>query len=358
LNGADSYDPDGIVESYSWEQVSGPSQAVISDPFAATTTFNGAEEGEYVFRLTVTDNEGMKGSDVIKITVIPDVPNEIPIADAGDDIEVTLPDPTIRLDGSRSSDSDGSIVSYSWVKVSGPGGVTITNSTGEAAGIIGVAEGVYVFRLTVTDDDGATASDVVTVTVYAAAAPPPPIQNIEPVADAGDDQTVSYPDTVVTINGANSKDQDGAIADYTWTMVEGPAPATIENPSSAQTVISNLHGGEYVFELKVIDNKGAISRDTITISVVNTLRFEDHFVVYPNPARSDINMQLTSDTTGTARITIYNANGMVVQSVNAEKTQPQLTKNLNISNLQTGIYYLEVIVAGKERKITKFIKRQ
>jgi hypothetical protein len=338
--------------------VSGPSVANITDPFAYTTTVTGLEAGEYVFRLTLTDNEGAQASDVIRVTVIPDIPNEAPTANAGSDIEVTLPDALISLNGTASTDNDGNIVSYSWVKISGPGGVTITNSTGETAGVIGVVEGVYVFRLTVTDDDGAQSSDEVTVTVYAAIPPPPPVQNVEPVADAGDDQTITYPDTSATISGTNSGDEDGSIANYTWTMVEGPAPANIENPSSPSTVINNLQGGEYVFELKVIDDKGAVSRDTVTVSVINTLRFEDHFVVYPNPARSTINMQLTSDTIGAARITIYNANGMVVQSVNVDKNQPQLTKNLDISNLQNGLFYLEVIVAGKERQITKFIKRQ
>jgi hypothetical protein len=197
----------------------------------------------------------------------------------------------------------------------------------------------------------------VKLTVHAAVAPPPPARNEEPVADAGDDKTISYPDSTTTISGANSTDNDGDISDYRWTMAEGPAPATIENPTSPSTVISNLQAGEYTFVLTVIDDQGAVSKDTVAVSVINTMRFQEDLAVYPNPARSTINMQLMSDPTGSTRITIYNANGMVVQTINTEKDQPQLLRNLNISNLQNGLYYLEVIVGGKERKITKFIKR-
>jgi hypothetical protein len=269
-----------------------------------------------------------------------------------------LPNPSITLDGGNSSDADGTINSYSWVKVSGPGGVTITNSTTSNPRINGVVEGEYIFRLTVEDNDGEEASDEVKVTVYAAPAPPPPPANEMPVADAGDDKTVSFPDSSLTVSGTNSKDEDGTIADYEWVMVEGPATATIVNPSSPSTVINNLETGEYTFVLTVVDNKGAIARDTVAISVINTQRFTEEFRVYPNPARSDVKVQLTSDTLGMTRITIYNSSGMIVQSYNVEKSQPQLLKNINVSSLQSGVYYLEVIVGGKVRKITKFMKQQ
>jgi predicted esterase len=357
LDGGDSYDPDGTLTEYKWEQVSGPNTANIANANTVSTGITGVVQGTYVFRLTVTDNDGTRASDVVTVRVLAaDVPNVGPVADAGNDVEATLPNATIALDGSASHDVDGSIVGYSWSKVSGPGGATITNSDGAIPNVVGVVEGEYIFRLTVTDNDGEEASDDVRVIVHA------PVQlpavNRDPVADAGADQTISYPDTSATINGASSNDTDGDIEQYSWEMIEGPAPATIVNPTSPATVINNLQTGEYTFVLTVVDNKGAMARDTVSISVINTQRFTESFTVYPNPARSDINVQLTSDTMGMSRITIYNSAGMIVQSVNADKQQSTFKKNLNISNLQTGLYYLEIIVDGKARKITRFIKRQ
>src|SRR5690606_11437906 len=102
-----------------------------------------------------------------------------------------------------------------WVKVNGPGGLTITNSGTATPNVIGVTAGTYVFRLTVSDDHGATDSDEVKVTVLPAPAPVPvpdpvPSQpvNIAPIAAAGDDQTITYPSTTAVLNAGSSYDQD------------------------------------------------------------------------------------------------------------------------------------------------------
>ena len=358
LNGNGSSDADGSIVSYNWVKVSGPAGTTISNAGLSSPNVSGLSEGEYIFRLTVKDDDGEEASDEVKVIVhAAAIQNARPVANAGNDVEVTLPDATIQLNGSSSSDADGTIVSYSWVKISGPG-ATITNSTGTTPQVVGVVAGEYIFRLTVQDDNGQEASDDVKVIVNAAPAPPPALANEMPVADAGTDQTISYPDTSLTISGTNSKDNDGTIANYEWTMLEGPTPAVIVNPSSPSTVISNLQTGEYQFVLTVVDNKGAVAKDTVAVSVINTQRFTEDFKVYPNPARSEVKVQMTSDVQGATRITIYNGNGMIVQSINVEKVQPQLLKSVNVSNLQTGLYYLEVIVDGKVRKITKFMKQQ
>ena len=356
LNGSNSSDADGTIVSYTWTKLSGPAGSSISNSGVANTNVSGLVEGEYIFRLTVQDDDGVESSDDVKVTVhAAIIPNEAPVANAGNDAEITVPEATVELDGSRSSDADGTIVSYTWVKVSGPGGVTIANSGEAIPNVVGLEEGEYIFRLTVKDDDGEESADEVKVTVHAAPAPP---VNEMPVADAGADQTISYPDTSLTISGTNSTDADGTISDYEWTMLDGPAPAAILNPSSPSTVINNLQTGDYKFVLTVVDNKGAVARDTVVVSVINTQRFTEEFKVYPNPARSELKVDLSSDTLGTARITIYNSSGMIMQTLNVEKTQPHLLKSVNVSNLQSGIYYLEVIVDGKVRKITKFMKQQ
>ncbi len=64
------------------------------------------------------------------------------------------------------ADPGGSITAYSWTKVSGRGG-TITSPSAASTTVTGLAQGTYVFRLTVTDNGspGLTGSDDVTVTV-------------------------------------------------------------------------------------------------------------------------------------------------------------------------------------------------
>src|SRR5690606_23808380 len=154
------------------------------------------------FRLQIKDNDGAIGIDTIKITVFPK-PNDLPIANAGEDIQVQLPNPVIRLNGLGSSDPDGTIEHYSWAKVSGPAGLTITNSTTARPGIVGVVAGEYVFRLTVTDNDSARSSDEVTVKVLPETLAMLP--NESPVSNAGENQTLTYPAVGVVLNGSGSK---------------------------------------------------------------------------------------------------------------------------------------------------------
>lgn len=351
LSGKDSYDPDGTIVKYYWEYVTGPAGSQINNANERDITVSQLKEGEYKFRLTVTDNEGGKASSVVFITVLPEPPNQVPVSVAGADIDVQLPDPTIRLDGSASYDPDGTIVGYSWVKVSGPSGVTITGSTTATPTIVGVSEGTYVFRLTVTDDHGNVASDVMKVIVH----PEPKAVNQAPEAYAGSDQTIAITDIRTSLDGSNSSD-DNDIVSYQWRQISGPTTATIESPTTAISDVNGFQAGEYAFELTVTDAEGLVSKDTVKISVINNMRYEEQLALYPNPARSTINVDLTSDTLGPTRVTIYNASGMVVHAHNTSKTQVRLFETVEISTLQTGLYYLEVIVDGKQRKISKFVK--
>ena len=124
-------------------------------------------QGTYVFRLTVTDNSGATATDLVTVIVSPSN-NQGPTANAGADITITLPVNTTTLYGSG-NDPDGTIVSYAWTRVSGPTGYTLANTSSATTGLYNLVQGTYVFRLTITDNRGATATDNVTVTVNAAA---------------------------------------------------------------------------------------------------------------------------------------------------------------------------------------------
>lgn len=70
LNGTLSFDPDGgVINAYSWIQISGPNTVSMSNENGATNRVCGLIEGEYQFELTVTDDEGETGTDVIIVTV-------------------------------------------------------------------------------------------------------------------------------------------------------------------------------------------------------------------------------------------------------------------------------------------------
>lgn len=246
-------DSDGSISSYAWTKVSGGA-ATLSGASSATLKASALVAGTYVFRLTVTDNGGATATDDVKVIV-----NNPPTVSGGSNKNLTLPTNSVSLYGTA-SDSDGSIASYSWAKVSG-GTATLVNATTEKLTIKDLVAGTYVFRLTVKDDRGASAtSDDVTVTVKGGS-------NAAPVANAGSDKTIHLPTNSVSITGTGT-DSDGTISSYAWTKVSGGA-ATLSGASSATLKASGLVAGSYVFRLTVTDNGGATATDDVKVTVNN-----------------------------------------------------------------------------------------
>lgn len=99
--------------------------------------------------------------------------NAAPTANAGTDQTDIEPRTTVTLDGTGSTDSDGTIAAYAWTQTAG---TTVTLSSATAAqptftAPLTLAGETLTFSLVVTDDDGATSSaDTVNVTVLPASA--------------------------------------------------------------------------------------------------------------------------------------------------------------------------------------------
>ncbi len=93
--------------------------------------------------------------------------NDIPpVARAGNDTSITAASPPITLNGSLSTDADGTIVSYNWAKIVGPatGGI-VGNAAGAVASASSFVSGLYKYQLTVTDNIGIASKDTVNVNV-------------------------------------------------------------------------------------------------------------------------------------------------------------------------------------------------
>jgi lysophospholipase L1-like esterase len=166
LDGSNSSGSDGMI-SYLWEQTPGTPQVTLSDETAAKPTFTAPEVDlngtTLTFQLTVTDNDGLTDSDTMDVNV-----NDItiPVADAGDD-QTVAPGATVILDG---SDSTGPIDSYEWSQTAGTpqqlsGADTATATFSYVSDTGAALVETLTFKLTVTDNTGATFSDFVNVNV-------------------------------------------------------------------------------------------------------------------------------------------------------------------------------------------------
>ncbi len=89
--------------------------------------------------------------------------NKVPVADAGPDREIQLPD-TAFLKG-HGTDADGVIVGYLWSQVSGPAASTLQNPGDSGTVADFSAPGTYLFQLMVVDNDGATGLDTLSILV-------------------------------------------------------------------------------------------------------------------------------------------------------------------------------------------------
>ena len=165
----------------------------------------------------------------------------------------------MTLNGNGSTDTDGTIASYSWAQTGGTA-VTLTGAnTATPSFTAPIGPATLTFELTVTDNDGATDTDTVVVNVSEPG-------NVAPTADAGPDQTVASGATV-NLTGNGSTDTDGTIASYAWTQTGGTA-VTLSGANTATPSFTAPTGpATLTFQLTVTDNDGATDTDTVVITV-------------------------------------------------------------------------------------------
>lgn len=174
LNGSGSCETVCGAVNYAWRQVKGPSQVEFTQLRNSTTNATKLTVGEYLFELTVTDEDATITKDQVKVTVV-QVRNTAPSADAGGDQVLTMPVAMLTVDGTKSTD-DLRIVSYSWSRErsSLAAGDEISPPGNPVLSIANVIPGRYVFKLVVTDDQGLTGEDVARVIVH----PDPNLMNL------------------------------------------------------------------------------------------------------------------------------------------------------------------------------------
>jgi hypothetical protein len=107
-----------------------------------------------------------------------------------------------------------------------------------------------------------------------------------PFARAGFDQFILLPTDSTWLDGSTSGDPDGTLSMYKWTKVEGPVSVNLSDEDKVRAKLNNLVEGHYIFELKVTDNDGLFSRDSIQV-IVSTV--DNH----PSP-REIINVDLAT----------------------------------------------------------------
>uniref|UniRef100_A0A8D2Q398 KIAA0319 like n=1 Tax=Varanus komodoensis TaxID=61221 RepID=A0A8D2Q398_VARKO len=258
IDGSQSTDDDKIV-SYHWEELKGPLREEKVSADTAILTLTNLVPGNYTFSLTVVDSDGASNSTTASLTVNKAV-DYPPVANAGPNQVITLPQNSITLYGNQSTDDHG-IVSYEWS--------LSPNSKGKVVEMQGVRtstlqlsamrEGDYTYQLTVTDSAGHQSTAEVTVIVQ-------PENNKPPKADAGPDKELTLPVDSTTLDGSKSSD-DQKITTYLWEKTRGPDGVKLENANSSIATVTGLEVGTYEFTLTVRDERNLQSRSSVNVIV-------------------------------------------------------------------------------------------
>lgn len=244
VNGNGSTDSDGTISSYSWDW--GDSSP---DTTGVSTAHQYTNPGNYMITLTVTDNEGATDTETANITVSAPS-NNAPVAAFDATPTSGLAPLTVNVDAASSTDSDGTIVSYSW-----DWGYATPDSTGETSSHEYTAGSNYVITLTVMDDDGATDTATAEIIVTSPS-------NNTPTASFTASPLSGTVSLLVNVNGGGSSDSDGTISSYVWSWGDNTANGSGITASHTYTI-----AGTYTITLTVTDDDGATDTHTTDITV-------------------------------------------------------------------------------------------
>ncbi|GAB5472887.1 MAG: hypothetical protein Mars2KO_09860 [Maribacter sp.] len=147
----------GVINNYDIVTAAGGSGKAVVENFQNVTV----SDGNLTIVLTgIIQNPKINGIEVL-------LPANLtaPTVYAGDDVALSIDNTPLTLDGSAYDPDGGAIATYQWTQISGPNTATFNNATIEDPEIGGLVEGDYVFQLSATDDEAATATDEVTISV-------------------------------------------------------------------------------------------------------------------------------------------------------------------------------------------------
>jgi len=212
-----------------------------------------------VFQLTVTDDVNQSNTDQLILLVVPE--NSAPRVNAGPDL-TTDENTTVALVCTGNDPDEGDVINFKWS----------TTSTAVIANAASASTTVTLphttknesITMTCTGTDGRlSSSDSMMINVVN-------VLNLPIVADAGPDQIVNE-NIKVSLDGSKSNDPEGQTLSFMWTQVSGDkvvlSSTSTKTTSFTSPTVMNGEVKVLVFELKVFDDNGRASMDTVTVTV-------------------------------------------------------------------------------------------
>jgi hypothetical protein len=268
---------------------------VTGDSFAFTPTDNGT----FVITLEVSDKDGGTASTSTTIEVENVAPGSVVITGA----PTSSPEGTlISVSGEASDAGDDDSLEYAWTVTKS--GSTITSGSGTDFSFTPTDNGSYVIRLVVTDDDGASASEV-TRTVA--------VTNAKPSGTIAATFTgVRGRETEFAATVSDAGTADSEAVSINWG--DGSSPELRATSSSASLDLSHVYSaaGTYPVTMSIVDDDGG----TKTVATTVTIKAA---AIQTDPMDSGKTALIVGGTTSDDVIKfVLNTNGRIKATVNGE----------------------------------------
>ena len=237
FDGSGSSDVDGAVVNWSWSFGDG------ARAHGARVEHTYASYGTYLVTLTVRDDRGAVNSTSVLVTVR----NQPPTADINASVASALTGVEVSFDGSNSTDPENQIAEHIWSF--GDGG----SAKGAKVKHAYADDGWYVVRLTVVDQDGASASTELLVTIF----------NRPPGASASAQVSEALTGENFNLSSEGTSDPDGRPLWYAWDLGDGEVAY---GPTATHAYADS---GTYTITLTVTDDDGDEGTATVTVVALN-----------------------------------------------------------------------------------------
>ena len=215
------------------------------------------EDSLLTFVFSAEDDLGREARDEVVVLVRNTLPNRLPIAVTNGNLTVAHEVREIELDGCRSTDPDGVIVSHRWQEVTPGHGRVLSGEGCRVRADLGRADATdvdYRFTLVVTDDQGATDDASLTVTQRRADS------NSSPTLDHASAAPVpARPGEIVSLS-AMASDPDGDAIRYSWQQTSGSKVRLIDADRPQARFIAPDQAVVLEFVITASDGRAGVSQ--------------------------------------------------------------------------------------------------
>lgn len=319
LDGSASYDPEGDALTYQWSQIGGAA-VTLATPAAVKTTFTGAANQTYIFKLTVTDSGGLSSSATTRVTTA--TPTSALV---------------VRFDATPSNIAAGQSSQLTWV-VQGATSVSISNGVGNVAAT------------------GSTTVTPATTTTYTLTAVGPS-GNVTATATVTVGPVVPGTSQIIRFEGSPLNIQPGQQSTLSWTTT-GATQVSISGVGAVtlngSTTVSPAQTTTYTLSATSSDGKTVTAPVTITVST-GTVPQIVVFVATPSTIDAGSSSKLCWQVTGATNISIEPGIGSNLSANDCATVSPTATTTYTLTATNaTGQIQANVTLNVGAVRITSF----